>query len=293
MIRPPRLQPGDRVSVVAPAGPVPRERFAAGARILGERYQLVHDERIFARAGFLAGDDAARQAELARALHDPTTRAVVCARGGYGLLRLDLSIVRDAPPKWVVGFSDITVLHAALTAQGRASIHGPVVTQLGALPAEDAAAVFSLLESEAPPAALTGLFTLHPGVAEGRLAGGNLELLSRLCGSPLAPSLADAVLLLEEVGERPYRIDRALTQLRRSGAFAGLRGVIVGELHRCVEPDGAGPSALEVVAERFAGLGVPVVAGAPVGHGARNRALALGAHARVDAASGTVEFTWS
>lgn len=293
MIRPPRLRPGARVAVVAPAGPVPREPFAAGAAILQTRYELVYDERIFTRTGFLAGDDDARLAELGRALADPAIEAVVCARGGYGLMRLlprlDAAGFARAP-KPLVGFSDVTALHAWAARAGVASLHAPVVTQLGHLGGEDAAALFALLESPAPPPPLTGLRALHGGAAEGRLAGGNLELVSRLVGTPWALDLDGAVLLIEEIGERPYRIDRQLTQLALAGAFDGLRAVVVGDLVGCAEKDGAGPTAEEVIAERFAARGVPVLAGAPVGHGARNRALPLGARVRVDTAAGTVRF---
>ena len=291
MIRPPRLRPGSRVAIVAPAGPVPREPFAAGAAILGARYALVHDDRIFARSGFLAGSDDERAGELLRALADPTIEAIVGARGGYGLMRivdrLDGAVLARAP-KAIVGFSDVTVLHAWATRAGVVSIHGPVVTQLSKLPAEDASALFALLESPAPPPSVTGLRALHPGRAEGRLVGGNLEVLTRLCGTPWAVGLEGAVLLLEEVGERPYRIDRQLTHLALAGAFAGLAGVVVGELSGCVEKDGSGPDAEAVIAERLARLGVPVVAGAPVGHGARNRALPLGARVQLDAGAGSL-----
>jgi muramoyltetrapeptide carboxypeptidase len=293
MIKPPRLQPGDRVAIVAPAGPVPRERFLEGAKRLADRYALHYDERIFDKQGFLAGDDRARRDELSRAIADPSVRAIICARGGYGLLRilggLDPAALARAP-KIIVGFSDVTVLHAFAASAGVASIHGPVVTQLALLPEADAQALIDLLESPAPPPPLTGLTVLAPGVGEGPLLGGNLELVSRLCGTPHALALDGAVLLLEEVGERPYRIDRALTQLALSGALAKLRGVVVGELIGCEEKDGAAPSALEVVAERLGSLGIPVLAGAPIGHGARNRAVPLGARVRLDAGAGTVEF---
>lgn len=293
MIRPRRLRPGARVAVVAPAGPVPREAFAAGAAIIGSRYRLVHDERIFARTGYLAGDDDARAAELAGALADATVEAVFCARGGYGLMRILPRLDRAAfarAPKPIVGFSDVTALHAWAQAAGVTSLHAPVVTQLGRLPADDVAALFALLESDAPPPPLAGLRALHGGVGEGRLVGGNLELVSRLVGTPFALDLRDAVLLLEEVGERPYRLDRQLTQLELAGALAGLRAAVVGDLVGCVEKDGSGPGAEEVVGERLGRLGIPVVVGAGVGHGERNRALPLGARVRVDAAAGTVTF---
>ena len=293
MIRPPRLRAGSRVAIVAPAGPVPRDAFAAGAAILGARYSLVHDERIFARSGFLAGDDDARAAELLGALADPTIGALFCARGGYGLMRildrLDAAAFAQAP-KLIAGFSDVTALHAWAARAGVVSLHGPVVTQLGALGGDDAAALFALAESPSPPPPLTGLRALHGGRSEGRLLGGNLEMISRLVGTPWALPLEGAVLFLEEVGERPYRIDRQLTQLRLSGALDWLAGVILGDFVGCAERDGSAPDAEAVLAERLGGRGVPVVAGAPVGHGTRNRALPHGARVRVDAAAGTVEF---
>ncbi|HZS37925.1 MAG TPA: LD-carboxypeptidase [Polyangia bacterium] len=292
MIRPRALVPGDAVAVVAPAGPVPRDAFAAGARILGARYRLVHDERIFERAGFLAGSDDARAAELQRALADPQAAAIVCARGGYGLTRILARLDAAAfcrNPKWIVGFSDVTALHVWAARAGVESLHAPVVTQLGGLPPEDAAALFALLEG-APPAPLENLRALAPGRATGPLHGGNLELLSRLCGTPWQPRLDGAILLLEDVGERPYRVDRALTQLLLAGALDGLRGALVGEFHKCADPDNAPPSAEDVIAERLASLGIPILAGAPIGHGARNRAVPLGVPLTLDAATGTATF---
>jgi len=278
---------------VAPAGPVPRDAFAAGAAILAGRYSLVHDERIFTRAGYLAGDDDARAAELAAALADPEVEAIFCARGGYGLMRildrLDAAALARAP-KLIVGFSDVTALHAWAARAGVASLHGPVVTQLGRVPAEDAAALFALCESPAPPAPLGGLRALHGGRGEGPLVGGNLEMISRLVGTPYALPLDGAVLFLEDVGERPYRIDRQLTQLRLAGALDRLAGVVLGDFVGCVEKDGTGPDAEAVLAERLGARGIPVLAGAPIGHGERNRALPHGARARVDAAAGTLEF---
>jgi muramoyltetrapeptide carboxypeptidase len=296
VIRPPRLRAGSRVAVVAPAGPVPRDAFAAGAAILGARYTLVHEERIFAREGFLAGGDDARAAELAAALADPTVDAVVCARGGYGLMRilprLDAAAFARAP-KLVVGFSDVTALHAWAYRAGVASLHAPVITQLGKLPAADADALFAACESPSPPPPLAGLRALdrgRGGAVEGRLVGGNLEMVTRLLGTPFALPLDGAVLLLEETGERPYRLDRQLTQLALAGVFDRLAGVVLGDFVGCVEKDGSGPDAEAVLAERLTGRGLPVVIGAPVGHGPRNLALPHGARVRLDAAAGTLAF---
>jgi muramoyltetrapeptide carboxypeptidase len=283
------------VAIVAPAGPVPRDRFVAGGEILRGRYALVHDERLFARAGFLAGDDEARLAELQRALDDDGVAAVICARGGYGLTRIlsRLDLARFAArPKPVVGFSDVTALLAAIARAGVIAVHGPVVTQLGELPPEDAAALVALLEEPAPPPPIEGLtHVAGPARAvEGRLLGGNLELVRSLAGTAHQLDLDGAVLLLEEIGERPYRIDRALTQLAEAGGLRGLAGCVVGDLVGCAERDGSPPSALEVIAERLGRLGVPVVAGAPIGHATRNRAVPHGGRVRLDPAAGVLAF---
>ena len=295
MIRPPRLRAGSRVAVVAPAGPVPRDAFAAGAAILGARYRLVHDERVFAREGYLAGSDDARAAELAGALADPSIEAVFCARGGYGLMRilprLDAAAFARAP-KLVVGFSDVTALHAWAWRAGVTSLHAPVITQLGKLPADDAAALFDACESPSPPPAVTGLRAVDAGrgAVEGPLVGGNLEVLTRLVGTPWALALDGAILLLEEIGERPYRVDRQLTHLRLAGALDRVAGVVLGDFVGCTEKDGSAPDAETVLAERLAGHGIPVLAGAAVGHGARNRALPHGVRARLDPSAGTLAF---
>jgi muramoyltetrapeptide carboxypeptidase len=295
LIRPPRLAPGDVVAVVAPSGPVFPEAFAAGAAVLGARYRLRYEpEALFARQGFLAGPDDQRLAELHAALAAPEVAAVVMARGGHGLLRIasriDVALWR-AHPKPVVGFSDGTVLLAVAARAGVAAIHGPVVTQLGRLPVADQAALVALLESGAPATLLDGLEGLRPGRAHGPLLGGNLEVFSRLIGTPLLPALDGAVLFLEEVGERPYRIDRLLCHLELGGVLARVAGVVVGDLVACEEPADsrvASPTALEVVRERLGRLAVPVALGARIGHGERNRALPVGVEVELDATAGTL-----
>jgi len=280
--------------VPAPSGPVPREAFCAGLRILEARYRVVYDAGLFRRAGYLAGDDRRRAAELNRYLGDPAVRGIVCARGGYGLLRilpaLDAAALR-ARPKVIVGFSDVTALLAwARTRGGVRGVHGPVVTQLGSLRRADHRRLFALLEGAALPRPyVTGLRPLCRGRARGRLVGGNLEVLSRLVGTGYLPSLRGAILFLEEVGERPYRLDRTLTQLLLCGVLAGVRAVVVGDLVACAEPVGTGPSAAAVVAERLGRLGIPLCLGLPVGHGRRNLALPVGARAVLDADAGTLE----
>lgn len=315
------LRKGDRVAVIAPAGPVPAERLEAGLTRLSARYEVARAPGLLTRTGYLAGDDGRRLSELTWALSDPAIKGVFCARGGYGVMRyLPALLQRPAglPQAQVagplVGFSDITVLHAFYALQRVRSVHGPVVTQLGSLPTEDVDALWSLLEDPAPPPPLRELTAARAGRARGVLLGGNLEMLSRLCGTGLDAALdpgEPVILLLEEVGEWPYRIDRALTQLLLSGALRRVAGVVVGELLRCDDPPPAspsggevgpsqpevgpskpevGPSAAEVIIERLAPLGVPIVLGAPVGHGRRNRAMPHGAQVELDASAGTLTF---
>jgi muramoyltetrapeptide carboxypeptidase len=295
LIRPPRLQPGDIVRVIAPSGPVFADAFAAGAAVLSARYQLRYDPTtLFATDGFLAGSDDQRFASLVEAIGDPEAHAVFMGRGGYGLLRIASRLDPDLlcrHPRPIVGFSDGTVLLALAARAGVAAVHGPVVTQLGRLSGDDQRALFSLLESNEPGPLLDGLETLRTGSAHGPLLGGNLEVFSRLLGTPFLPDLDGAILFFEEVGERPYRIDRLLTHLELAGVFATVAGVVVGDLVACEEPPESrvrSPSAIEVVRERLGRLNIPVALGARVGHGERNRALPYGVRASLDARAGTL-----
>jgi muramoyltetrapeptide carboxypeptidase len=250
-----------------------------------------------ARAGYFAGDDPTRLAALQAALADPEIDALVCARGGYGLTRLigslDPARLRAAP-KLLVGFSDVTALLAwSLAGAGLVGIHGPVVTQLASLAAEDRERLGLMLTGEDPGALVAEAgAVLRGGCVEGPLIAANLEVLRSLVGTRFMPDLAGCVLALEEVGERPYRVDRMLTQLLTSGALRGVRGVALGQLHGCEEPASGNPdspTAEAVALERLATLGVPVVTGFQFGHAPeRNAALPFGALVRLDADNGAL-----
>jgi muramoyltetrapeptide carboxypeptidase len=230
-VQPPRLKPGDTIAIPAPAGPVPADGFREGLRILESRYRVVYDDALLERTGFLAGSDERRADELNRYLADPDVRAVIAARGGYGVMRIldrldPAALKRD--PKIVVGFSDLTALLSWCVLEANVRpVHGPMAVQLGKLDATQAAWLFRLLEDPTPPGVLdwplTRVGARGGGTVEGRLSGGNLEIVSRLVGTPWAFDLGAAVFLMEEVGERPYRVDRMLTQLRPVAAV-GRRG---------------------------------------------------------------------
>jgi muramoyltetrapeptide carboxypeptidase len=286
----PALRPGDPVVVVAPASPFDRASFEAGLEVISRRYRVHYDPGLLARHRYLAGSDERRLAELASALADAGARAVFCARGGYGLMRLlpQLEGITLAA-KPVIGFSDITALHQMLQQQRLVSIHGPVLTQLPKLDAQTHARLFELLESDAPAADLTGLETYCDGTAEGPLIGGNLSVLTRLLGTPFLAPLEGAILLLEDVGERPYRLDRMWTHLALAGAFRQVRGIVLGELTGC-EEKGADYSSADVLRELAAATGLPCAAGFPIGHGARNQPVPLGVRVRLDAGSRRLTF---
>ena len=295
LLRPPRIEPGDRVRVVAASGPVDHEQFAAGLQSLEGRYELSFDEAgLFAREGFLAGSDEHRLKSLNAAIADPKCGAVFLARGGYGLLRILARVDGKAllrHPKPIVGFSDVTALLVACVQAGVAAIHGPMISQLAGLPTGDRESLFRLLEDPEPGLLLTGLEAVIPGVASGSLVGGNLEVLSRLLGTPFQPELAGAVLFLEEVGELPYRVDRLLTHFELAGALSRVAGVVIGDFTDCDETDeSAGPQTTtrQVLVERLERLAVPVVLGGAFGHGDRNTALPYGTRVQLDADNGTL-----
>ncbi len=297
--RPPAVPRGGRVHVVAPSGPVSAEKFDRGLKILRRHLdaEVVVAKNIHDQQGYLAGPDPARLDGLRAALSDPNATAILCARGGYGAARLlqqlDPELLRSHP-KILVGFSDITALLCwTWMRAGLSSLHGPVVTQLARLGHEDTLRMMDLLTGELPaPLAVREGTCIHGGTVEGRLVVGNLEVLRSLVGTRYLPPLAGAIVAIEELGERPYRIDRALTQLIQSGAFRGVRGVVVGQLLRCEEPDWGtpdGPTAHDVVVERLQPLGIPVVTGFAFGHDeTRNAALPFGTMARLDAGECTL-----
>ncbi|MGH8288183.1 MAG: S66 peptidase family protein [Steroidobacteraceae bacterium] len=286
----PVLRAGDPVVAVAPAGPFDRPTFEAGLEVIARRYHVHYDPGVLARQRYLAGTDERRLGELAAALAEAGTRAVFCARGGYGVMRLLAGLASTTiAPKPVIGFSDITALHQLLQRERLVSIHGPTLTQLSRVDALAQARLFALLESATPAAALTGTDTYFGGVAEGPLLGGNLSVLTRLLGTPFLPPLEDAILLLEDVGERPYRLDRMWTHLALAGVFRQVRGIVLGAFTGC-EEKGAAYSSADVLRDLAQTTGLPCVAGFPIGHGEHNQPVPLGVRVRLDAGSRSLTF---
>lgn len=311
--KPPRLprplRPGDKVAVVAPAGPVDPVALERGlAQLTAWGLQPVLGEAIHLQWGYLAGPDHLRAADLNRFLADSSVAAILCARGGYGSLRIlpliDWAAARQHP-KLLVGFSDITALHLAFWREaGWRTLHGPMVEihdPSGRMPAYNAhnlhAALFGRAfpgvipwpdPSEAPDAPTP--LTIVPGQAEGRLLGGNLEVMTRLIGTPWQPDFRGAILVLEDVDEAPYRIDRMLVQLKLAGLLDGVAGVLFGHSPTCEEASNGRPSLTlpEILHELLAPLAIPVLYGFPCGHSRYRATLPLGTLARLDSESATL-----
>ncbi|MGH7434232.1 MAG: S66 peptidase family protein [Polyangiaceae bacterium] len=281
---PPPLRPGDLVRVVAPSGPFAATDLWPGLAWLRTRYVVRMSPGALAREGFLAGSDARRRDELCAAMTDPDAKAIVVARGGYGAMRLLADIpwerLRDRP-RWIVGFSDVTALHAMAWGCSLASIHGANVTGLGlGAPVVVRASWLAALERPGTPRTWSGLRVVRSGRARGPIVGGNLSLLSAMAAAGRLAIPSGAVLAIEDVNEAPYRVDRMLTSLLLGGHFERTSAVVFGGLDRSQ----AGPDGWEVdrVIERFAeAVRVPVLAGAPFGHRLHNEAFVLGSIARV------------
>ena len=298
---PPALRPGDRIAVVAPCSPVLPGTLEPGLDVLRhwglEPVVMPHATDVH---GHLAGTDEARIADLDAAFADPTLRAVWAVRGGYGLTRIVHRLDWDAlaaDPVWLVGFSDVTALHQAAWRRLRLmTCHGQFVGRLQRQEGPGLERLRALLFGETDRCALTvadlGGRVLAPGRAEGVLLGGNLAVTCAQLGTPDALSADGAVLLLEDVGEAPYAVDRLLTQADRTGLLDGALGVVCGTFVNGDPPvDRPSGTVDEVLADHLAGRGIPVVTGWPLGHTDRQLPLPLGAPAVLDTVLGTLEVT--
>ena len=310
-LKPQRLRLGDTVAIIAPASPPPDpnaiDRAVAALEKFGFKPKL--SAHVRARNGFLAGSDRDRAADLMAMFTDKKVKAIFCLRGGYGSARildlLDYGIIRRHP-KILCGYSDITSLHGALQKKANLiSFHAPMLH--GALSADDlpeftrASFLRTLMQAE-PAGSICagydkkGVSILRRGVATGLLIGGNLSVLCASIGTPYQPKFKGRILFWEDVGERPYRLDRMLTHLLSAGILQQVAGIAVGVNNNCEEkkipPTGEyTQSSADVIAERLADLKVPVVTGLPFGHVAMNATLPVGAKAKLDGNNGDLIIT--
>ncbi|RLQ23301.1 LD-carboxypeptidase [Seongchinamella sediminis] len=307
-IRPRRLRQGMTVGLVSPASNAPEDEDIAFAmdvvRSLG--FKVKPAQHLYQRTQYLAGTDQQRAADLNAMFADREVDAIFCLRGGYGSSRLlpllDYGLIA-ANPKVLMGYSDITALHCAIFGRtGLVTFHGPIA---GANFTEYSYTQFreTLIEGRGrqplaapPPFEDPGpgrverenrLTVLHPGTAEGPLLGGNLTLVSHLMGTPWEPDFSGRLLFLEDVHEAPYRVDRMLTQLRLAGALERVAGIAFGKFTEA-DTSNNSFSMEQVLRERTAGLGVPVLRGLMIGHVEDQAVIPVGARARLDTATATL-----
>ena len=293
-IKPRRLRSGDRISLVAPASPFKPEELDAAVAELGRLgFEAVYDQRVLARNRFVAGDAALRAAVLHDAWTDPSIAALIAIRGGYGsaqlLPLLDASLMRKAG-KILIGYSDITALLCFHLQHHVVCFHGPMVERRLAAgeSAYDRSSLLRAVTAPDPVGELSpdGLDVLRDGEASGTMVGGTITQLVASLGTPWAfVPPPGCVLFLEDVGERPYRIDRMLTQLRQAGIIGRASAIVFGELPSCDEPGGE-QRVRDVLAEFARDFDGPVLFGFPSGHTTGpSWTLPLGVRARVDTSS--------
>ncbi|HEY1916651.1 MAG TPA: LD-carboxypeptidase [Streptosporangiaceae bacterium] len=302
-LRPPRLHAGSTVAVVATSGCGEPDLLAEGCRVLdgwGLHVQVgTHTLERHPVFDYLAAPDEDRAADLQEAWLDPQVEAVLAARGGYGAQRivdrLDWAAMAAVPPKIFTGFSDITALHEAFAGRlGLATLHAPNIwgTGFSQHSAAQRALRSALFEPDAPDVQalpFSAVQALAHGRATGRTAGGNLSMIASGLGTADGRQdggFAGCILLLEDVGEEPYRLDRVLTQLLRAGALDGVAAVALGTWAGC-EPERA---VRAVMADRLIPLGVPVAWGLQFGHVAPQPVIPLGVPATIDTQAGTLTF---
>ena len=290
LLEPALLAPGARVAVVAPSGNFDPDRLRTGMDLVRD-WGLVPVEapNLHRRHRTTAGTVAERRADLRWALGDPDIDAVWLARGGYGAAQL-LDGLADAviDERPIIGFSDATALFCALDRAGLGQrVHGPVLHSLADLADADSQQALRALLLEGRPSALPGRLLCGPAIpVEAPVVGGNLCVLASLAGTPWALDGRDRIVLLEDIGEPAYKIDRMITQLSCAGALSGLRGIALGTFTGCAVPAGVTWDLDALLVELLEPLGVPVLCGLPVGHGPRNRPFVHGAWGHLDPAEG-------
>jgi len=291
-LKPQALKPGDMVGIAAPAGPFQPKELEQGIRRLNSLgFKVRFDERVFSRHRYLAGKDQDRAQVINDLFADDEIRAIFCARGGYGSVRLlpylDLESIRKHP-KIFMGSSDITSL--LLYFQSRVPLvvfHGPMVAREQIILMTELTRTYLLktLCSSSPAGILQadGIRSLHPGKAEGILTGGCLSLLVRALGTSEDFDTRGKILFIEDVDEKPYRIDRMLTQLREAGKFEQVRGIVFGTMVNCQSDPDVDYSLTDVILEVMAGIEIPMLYNFPSGHGLEAITLPFGIRAAIDA----------
>ncbi len=287
----PFLEKGDCLGVAAPGARFDDTRLRRGIACLEALGFAVRiPAGIFDQKRYLAGEDGARARVIHDLASDPDIKGIICARGGFGTLRmlphLDWELIRSRPCLFI-GFSDATALLAAVMQRaGFGVVHGPNLVSLADADAPTRSSFLSAVTGHTSHLAVSRGTCIRPGRVRGILAGGNLATLTHLLGTGFEPDFSHAVVFLEDVGEPAYKIDRMLTQMKLSGVFARIRAVITGTFERCDHPE----YLPEIFEETFREYHVPVMMGLSAGHGDVNLSLPMGCPVHLDAGAMTLQW---
>jgi muramoyltetrapeptide carboxypeptidase len=286
-----RLKQGDTLGICAPSGRFDAQAMDKGINVLKSMgFNIFVPQDIFKQKRYLAGDDALRADVINRLFSDSEIKAIICARGGYGALRvlsrLDWNIIKQNP-KPFIGYSDITALLTAIVNEtGVPVIHGPNVVSLASADKDTLNSFFQALTGGQTSLSVPEGRVIRSGRAEGLLTGGNLATLSHLIGTGFQADFKNVILFFEDIGEPLYKIDRMLTQMKLAGLFDNVRGVISGSFQNCADY----ADIEELVEEIFDEYQIPVLSGLSAGHGKSNLSLVFGEIVRLDAVNMTVEW---
>jgi muramoyltetrapeptide carboxypeptidase len=284
MIIPSYLQPGDKVGIVATAKVVNKENTLYGIRILEEwGLEVIVGKHLFAKHFQFAGTDQQRKEDFQYAINNPEIKAVFLVRGGYGSSRI-IDLIDFKPlldnPKWICGFSDITILHSHLYRLGLCSFHAPMLSFFHALDSESIRFFRSMIFGKKESFQVASHSLNIPGKATGRLVGGNLSIICHAIGTDSAIITAGNLLFLEDIGENLYHIDRMMVQLKRVGLLENLAGLIVGQFSDMKDnADSFGLNAEEIISSHIIEYNFPAAFNFPIGHTAQNYAVPIGKEA--------------
>lgn len=291
MIIPPFLKPGDRIRIISPAGKVQKDKVLPGIELLMEEgYEVIVGKHVFNKQFQYAGTDQQRGNDLQEAINDPLAKAIVCARGGYGTVRIiekmDFSALLKNP-KWLAGFSDITILHSVLNKLGIASIHGsmPGFFLENKKTTRSFLSLMELISTGRSQVELSGHALNRKGNCTGELVGGNLSLLYSLQGTPWQLDTSGKILIIEDVAEYYYHLDRMMQNLKLAGQLQNLSGLVVGGFTEMKDNESPfGKTATEIILEAVHQYQFPVCFDFPLGHIPKNLAVMLGGRYKLEVA---------
>ena len=290
IIKPARLSPGDIIGIAAPAGPFEIEKFERGLTAIKDMgFEVLVPDNLQQPERYLAGSDTWRASVLNDLFKAPDVKGIICARGGYGsiriLERMDFDLFRHHP-KIFLGFSDISALISSITTQScLTAFHGPNVTTLGMASPQTKTSFYEAVTSDqALDIRSQKTRVISPGIGTGIVSGGNLATLCHLVGTPYSPTYRGCLFVMEDIEEAPYKIDRMLFQMKMAGCFLGLSGVAIGSFQDCGRYEGI----CDIVKNIFADIQIPILGGFEIGHGDDNVTIPMGIRATLDTDQGAL-----